>query len=133
MTISRFWREIDQRYNLKGSTCGNCGGHFFPARTMCPKCRHLSLGKLEPYTFSGNGVIESCTTVHSPPPGFELQSPYVVALVRLDEGPVVTAQIVDVKPDTLAVGARVRKVFRRVAQDGDAGVIHYGFKFKIEP
>lgn len=132
MTISRFWREIDQRYNLKGSTCGNCKGTFFPARTMCPKCRHLSLGKLEPFTFSGNGRIESYTTVHAPPPGFELQSPYVVALVRLDEGPVVTGQIVDAR-DGIAVGARVRKVFRRVAQDGEAGVIHYGFKFKIAP
>lgn len=132
MTISRFWREIDQRYNLKGSACGNCKTHFFPARTLCPKCRHLSLGRLEPFTFSGNGTVESYTVVHAPPPGFELQSPYVIALVRLDEGPVVTGQVVDAR-DGLAVGARVRKVFRRVAQDGEAGVIHYGYKFVLTP
>ncbi|HLE96890.1 MAG TPA: Zn-ribbon domain-containing OB-fold protein [Candidatus Thermoplasmatota archaeon] len=129
MTISRFWREIDQRYNLRGVTCGNCGGSFFPARTLCPKCRHLSIGKLSPCDFSGNGTVEAFSVVHQPPAGFELQAPYVVAIVRLDEGPRVTSQVVDVAPVEVRVGLRVRKVFRRINEEGEAGVVHYGFKF----
>lgn len=129
MAIPRFWREIDARYNLKGLECGNCGEVVFPQRSLCPKCRHLSVGKLKPRALSGEGVVETFTVVHAPPPGFELQAPYVIGIVKLAEGPHVTAQIVDVKPESVQVGLRVRRVFRRINQDGEAGVIHYGYKF----
>lgn len=131
MTIPRFWREIDARYNLKGMECGNCANVFFPVRSLCPKCRHASVGKLKEKAFTGNGAIESFTIVHAPPAGFELQAPYAIAIVRLDEGPRVTAQIVDASREQLRVGARVRKVFRRINEEGDAGVVHYGYKFAV--
>jgi uncharacterized OB-fold protein len=133
MTIPRFWREIDQRYNLKGMQCGNCQGIYMPARSLCPKCRHASVGKLASYAFSGEGVIETFTTVRNPPAGFELQAPYVMAIVKLKEGPRVTAQIVDADPAKLAVGTKVRKVFRRINEEGESGVIHYGYKFVALP
>lgn len=129
MAVSKFWREIDQRYNLKGVECTNCGHKMFPARSLCPKCRHLSIGKLKPLAFSGEGTVETFTIVHSPPQGFELQAPYVIGIVKLVEGPHVTGQVVDAKPADVKIGMRVRKVFRRINQDGEAGVIHYGFKF----
>ncbi|MHB8586801.1 MAG: Zn-ribbon domain-containing OB-fold protein [Thermoplasmatota archaeon] len=133
MAIPRFWREIDQRYNLNGSHCSNCNQYFFPARALCPRCRHLSVGKIKPAPFSGEGTIETFTVVHQPPPGFELQSPYVIAIIRLAEGPKVTAQVVDVKADQVHTGQRVHKVFRRINQDGQSGVIHYGYKFAPSP
>lgn len=126
----RFWRSIDQRYNLEGVTCGNCQQAIFPARTLCPKCRHLSLGKLKPLVLSGEGTVESFTVVHSPPAGYELQAPYAMAVVRLAEGPRITAQVVDIDPDEVKVGMPVTKVFRRINQDGESGVIHYGYKFR---
>ena len=125
----RFWRSIDQRYNLEGVKCGNCAEVIFPARTLCPKCRHLSVGKLQPFRFSGEGTVDTFTVVHSPPHGYELQAPYVMAIVKLEEGPRLTAQIVDAPEDTVKVGMRVHKVFRRINQDGESGVIHYGYKF----
>lgn len=126
----RFWRSIDQRYNLEGVTCTNCGTNTFPARTMCPKCRHLSLGKLKPFPFSGRGTVESFTVVHTPPQGYELQAPYAMAVIRLAEGPRLTAQVVDMDPEQVKVGLAVEKVFRRINQDGESGVIHYGYKFR---
>jgi uncharacterized OB-fold protein len=129
MAVPRFWREAEQRYNLEGAKCGNCGTLLFPARSLFPKCRHASVGKLQPHTFSGDGTVESFTVVHTPPAGFELQAPYVVAIVKLDEGPRVTAQIVDVAPDKVTVGMALKMVFRRINMDGEAGVIHYGYKF----
>jgi uncharacterized OB-fold protein len=125
----RFWRSIDQRYNLEGVQCGHCGQLLFPARTLCPKCRHMSVGKLQPYAFSGEGVVESFTTVHSPPNGYELQAPYVMAVVKLAEGPTLTAQVVGTSPERVHIGMRVQRVFRRINQDGESGVIHYGYKF----
>jgi hypothetical protein len=126
----RFWRSIEQRYNLEGVKCGNCGEHVFPARTLCPKCRHRSLGKLQPFAFSGAGTIDTFTVVHAPPQGYELQAPYVMAVIRLDEGPRLTAQVVDVEPELVEVGMKVQRVFRRINQDGESGVIHYGYKFR---
>ncbi|MFQ5920105.1 MAG: Zn-ribbon domain-containing OB-fold protein, partial [Thermoplasmata archaeon] len=38
MAIPRFWREIQSRYNLVGTQCGNCGTLDFPPRDVCPKC-----------------------------------------------------------------------------------------------
>ena len=128
----RFWRSIEQRYNLEGVTCGNCGENVFPARTLCPRCRHKSVGKLKPMRYSGFGTVETFTVVHSPPQGYELQAPYVMAIVKLDEGPRLTAQVVDVPNEQVKVGMRVHKVFRRINQDGESGVIHYGYKFAPE-
>ncbi len=132
MTIPRFWREIDERYNLKGMECGNCAHVFFPARSLCPKCRHASVGKLRPKAFAGGGVVETFTVVHAAPAGFELQAPYVLAIVKLDEGPRVTSQIVDCRPEDVGAGTRVRKVFRRIGADGASGIVHYGYKFVPE-
>jgi uncharacterized OB-fold protein len=132
MQTPRFWREIDERYTLKGVQCGNCQSILFPSRTLCPKCRHASFGKLTPHKLSGRGVVEQVTTVHTPPAGFELQAPYLLALVRLEEGPRVTAQIVDTKPEAVSPGTPVTAVFRRINTDGEAGAIHYGYKFVVK-
>lgn len=131
MQTPRFWREIDERYVLKGVKCGNCQTIHFPSRTLCPKCRHASVGRLLPYKLNGKGVVEAVTTVHAPPAGFELQAPYVLALVRLDEGPRVTAQVVDTKPGNVTLGTKVRAVFRRINEEGAAGVVQYGYKFVL--
>lgn len=132
MNTPRFWREIDERYSLKGVKCGHCGDVLFPSRTLCPKCRHASYGKLTPYKLRGLGKVEAVTTVHAPPAGFELQAPYVLALVRLEEGPRVTAQVVDTKPGNVTVGTPVRAVFRRINTEGEAGVVQYGYKFVVD-
>lgn len=129
MQTPRFWREIDERYAMKGVKCGNCGDVLFPSRTLCPKCRHESVGKLTPYKLSGEGVIEHVTVVYAPPAGFELQSPYTLALIRLKEGPRLTAQVTDTKPGDVKPGQKVRAVFRRINEEGEAGVVQYGYKF----
>lgn len=131
MQTPRFWREIDERYAMKGTKCGNCGAVMFPSRTLCPKCRHASVGKLSPHKLSGAGVVEAVTVVHSPPSGFELQTPYTLAMVKLDEGPRVLAQVTDAKPGDVKAGDRVRSVFRRINEEGEAGVVQYGYKFVI--
>lgn len=133
MQTPRFWREIDERYALKGVKCGNCSRVLFPSRTLCPDCRHASVGKLSPFRLQGEGVVEAVTVVHAPPSGFELQAPYTLALVRLAEGPRVTAQITDVEAGEVKVGAQVRAVFRRINEEGEAGVVQYGYKFVLSP
>jgi uncharacterized OB-fold protein len=132
MTVPRFWREIPQRYNLQASQCGQCQAIHFPPREVCPTCRRASIGKMTMVNLSGRGTVLESTRVHKPAPGFELQVPYVVALVQTEEGPIVTGQVVDCGDRTVVVGAPVKAVFRRLGQDGEAGVIYYGTKWQLE-
>ncbi len=83
-----------------------------------------------PRTLSGHGEIYSFTTMYNVPRGYEEQGPYTVALIRLDDGPMVTAQLTDVDPADVSIGLRVEMVTRKLREDGDEGQIIYGFKFR---
>jgi hypothetical protein len=54
--------------------------------------------------------------------------PYGAGIVSLPGDVQVTAQIVDCDPGTLAIGDRLRLEFRRVRQDGESGILCYGYK-----
>ena len=125
----RAWRHISQRYNLIGSKCTTCGETFFPSRTICPNCRRK--GKLEPFTFSGKGKIHTFSVINTPPSQFKKIAPYIVAIVDLDEGARVTSQVVDASPDEIKIGDEVEMVFRKIDEEGEGGVISYGFKFRL--
>lgn len=126
--IIRGWRHIPQRYNLIGSKCAQCKGVFFPKRVICPECRRK--GKLEDIRFSGKGKIHTYSVIHTPAEDFKILSPYVVAIIELDEGTKITSQIVDCDYDEINIGDEVELVFRKIKEEGDDGVISYGYKFK---
>lgn len=126
--IPRFWRSIKSRYNLIGVKCMKCGEVYFPPRNVCPKCRRM--GKLEDIKLRGIGEVLTYTIISAPPEGFERQVPYIMAIVKLEEGPKLTTQIVDCELDEIKIGMKVRSVFRKIQEDGDPGLIHYGYKFK---
>lgn len=90
--------------------------------------KHLGLKKAE-FTFAGTGEIYSFTTLQDTPAGFEEQAPYTLALIKLDEGPLVTAQLTDID-DPIAIGDRVEMVTRKLTTEGPEGVIVYGYKFR---
>jgi uncharacterized OB-fold protein len=131
MSIARFWRETGRRYNLGGCKCTICQSVYFPPRSVCPSCtqhRH-SLGKMMPLQLSGDGEIITYSIVHDAAEGFEMQVPYILALVRTVEGPVLTGQVVDLDPSEARIGLPVHATFRKLREEGKAGVIHYGYKF----
>ena len=136
---SRIWREAPTRYRFLGNRCTVCGGVYLPPRWICPKCRRASIGKMEPIQLSGNGEVVTYTVVYDPAVGYELLTPYVLAIVKLDEGPRVTSQIVGCDPKEVKIGSRVRAVLRKLGEErgstdtGDgSGVITYGYKFILE-
>lgn len=79
---------------------------------------------------SGRGEIYSYTVMYNVPQGYEEQKPYVVALVKLAEGPLVTAQLTDVDHGAVAIGMPVEMVTRKLREDGPEGQIIYGYKFR---
>jgi len=128
--VARFWREIPQRYNVVGNKCGSCGRVFFPPRESCPDCRRKSIGKMDEYKLSGKGKVITYTIIHVAPENFEEQVPYPIAIIELEEGPRITAQIVDCPVEDVKIGLRVEKTFRRIQEEGYTGAIYYGYKFK---
>ncbi|HEV2230675.1 MAG TPA: hypothetical protein VGS18_00605, partial [Thermoplasmata archaeon] len=54
-------------------------------------------------------------------------------LVKTVEGPLLTGQVVDIDPNYVRIGLKVRATFRKLREEGKAGVIHYGYKFAPIP
>ena len=128
MDIPRHWRLKSQRYSLIGEVCPNCDAKLFPPRDVCPECGGPAK---EPFAFSGRGEVFSYSTVFQAPASHEEQAPYTVALVKLEEGPLVTAQLTDLGDDPVAIGMPVEMVTRRIRSDGDEnGILVYGYKFR---
>ena len=129
MATARFWRENPSRYNLKAVRCGNCGKVFFPPRAVCSVCHRKSIGKMECTNLRGEGEVYSFSVVHDAPSHFEILKPYVVAIVKMDEGVMLTSQVIDADAKDVHIGMRVKATLRRIGEDGPGGVIYYGYKF----
>lgn len=128
MEIPRHWRLKQQRYSLVGEVCPHCDNKIFPPRDVCPNCGGEAK---ELYSFSGRGEVYSYTTIYEAPSGFDANAPYTVALVKLEEGPMVTAQLTDLDNAPVEIGMPVEMVTRRMKNDGDErGIIVYGYKFR---
>ncbi len=127
MEVARYWRTTKQRYQLVGEKCPQCGRRIFPPRDVCPVCGHEARTAVP---FSGKGEVYSYSVVHVAPEGYEKFVPYIVALVRLAEGPLVTAQLTDVDESEVWIGMPVEMVTRVLREDGERGMLIYGYKFR---
>jgi uncharacterized OB-fold protein len=128
MEIPRNWRLRKQRYALVGEVCPHCDAKLFPPRDICPNCGQEARTE---YQFSGKGEVFSYTTIYDAPAGYESNVPYTVALVKLAEGPMITAQLTDLGNQKVEIGMPVEMVTRKLRSDGDErGIIVYGYKFR---
>lgn len=128
MDIPRHWRLKKQRYALIGEVCEHCDAKLFPPRDICPECGQEAKTLFQ---FSGKGEVYSYTTVYDAPEGYAEQAPYTLAMVKLSEGPLVTAQLTDLGEQQPAIGMPVEMVTRllRSATD-ERGMLIYGYKFR---
>jgi len=74
--------------------------------------------------------VYSYSTMFNVPQGYQEQAPYTVALVKLEEGPIVTAQLTDVDNNEVEIGMKVEMVTRKLREEGSEGQIIYGYKFR---
>ncbi len=128
MDIPRHWRLKKQRYALVGEVCEHCNAKLFPPRDICPECGKEAKTLFQ---FSGKGSVYSYTTVYDAPEGYIEQAPYTLAMVKLEEGPLVTAQLTDLGEQKAEIGMPVEMVTRllRSATD-ERGMLIYGYKFR---
>ena len=125
MITARYHREIPQRYRLEAGKCGKCGHIDFPPRLVCPKCKGR---KFSTITLNDEGKLVTFTTVRVASDKFSKETPFAVGIVELNDGVRVTTQIADVEPEELKIGQKVKLVFRRIQEDGKAGILCYGYK-----
>ncbi|MEO0136977.1 MAG: Zn-ribbon domain-containing OB-fold protein [candidate division WOR-3 bacterium] len=125
MPSPRYTREIPQRYRLEAAKCKNCGKIFFPPRLICSNCKSREFEKIK---LPEEGKIVTYTTIRVAPEQFNTQVPYNIAIIELNNGVRVMAQVVDCKPEDMGIGKSVKMVFRKVQEEGEAGIICYGYK-----
>ncbi len=76
-------------------------------------------GEMEWVKASGRAILYTFGIVHVPPhPGFVSEAPYVAAIVELEEGPRMAANIVGVEPDPkkLKIGMPLQVVFTKISE-----------------
>lgn len=88
---AKYWEAARQR-QLLIRRCSACNAMHFLPRFLCPSCWSDSLEWVE---CKGTGTVHSFTIIRRAPlPEFSSRAPYVVALIELDEGPRMMANIV---------------------------------------
>ncbi|MGI8553674.1 MAG: Zn-ribbon domain-containing OB-fold protein [Dehalococcoidia bacterium] len=108
-----YWEGCKQ-HELRLPYCTECREYFFYPRRYCPTC--LS-DAIEWRPVSGKGTLHTYVISARPAPGFENETPYVIAVVKLDEGPHLMSNIVnvEVKPENLPADLPVEVVFDDVS------------------
>ncbi len=100
---------------IRLQACGGCGRFRYPPSQFCPYCLSEAA---EWKAVSGRGTVYSFIVVHQLyHPGFKDDIPYPVAIVELEEGPRLTANIVGCSNEDLRVGLAVRPEFVQATAD----------------
>lgn len=136
------WRLKQQRYGLVGEIC-DAGHKVFPPKDICPDCGTIAK---TPFKFSGKGEVYSYTTVYEAPTEHTWEIPYSVGLIKLKEGPMLTAKLTDypsrtkkviidneereIQEPDVDIGDQVEMVTRILKKGDDRDVIIYGYKFR---
>lgn len=105
-----FWTG-GERGELLIDRCDDCGLWLHPPKPVCRECLSRSV---RPVPVSGYGTVYSYTVNYQPwmP---DLEVPYTLAIVELDEDPGLrlTTRLTDVEPGAVRIGLRVRVVFEQ--------------------
>jgi uncharacterized protein len=100
-----FWRRA-RRHEFVLPRCRECGHLWFPPYSTCPHCL---ASDIDWQSASGRGEVFAFTVFHRPYlRAFSAETPYNVALIRLDEGPLIYGNI---PGGPVSVGMRVEVVF----------------------
>jgi len=111
LNTQSFYKALESQ-QLIGSRCSDCGFLAVPQREICPSC----LGhNTEVITLSGLGKLAAFTVIYVPSlmmskAGYSAKNPYCVGIVKLDEGPSISAQILDLdlsQPGNIDIGTQL--------------------------
>ena len=107
-----FWDSCNARA-MKLQRCDDCETYIFYPAYICPECASRKLawtpvsgrGSVYTYTVAETSIFE------------EVKGPVVVALVELEEGAMMTSNILTEHPDQVKIGMPVTLRYERVSDD----------------
>lgn len=103
-----YWEQTKSE-TLVVTFCNECEEYFFYPRGRCPHCRSEDVEFRE---VSGRGTVVSYTTVYYPPTDrLRDQAPYVNALIDLEEGVRMMANLEVSDEDEITIGMDVEVTF----------------------
>ncbi len=106
-----FWDAARQE-RLIIQKCTACGKHVFYPRMACPYCAADSLEWVEA---SGKGTVYSFTVVEAnAPSAFIDDMPFVVAVIRLQEGVQMLSNVIDCEPHDVVCDMPVKVTFGKL-------------------
>jgi uncharacterized OB-fold protein len=109
-----FWAGCRNR-ELLVQRCAECATCQFYPRAVCASC---GSDQLQFQPVSGRGEVFAFTVCHRPlAPRFAGRTPYVVALVDLDEGPRMMTNIVGCPVSDVQIGMTVQVSFEQLNED----------------
>lgn len=126
---AKIWRMQKFRYRLTGSVCTKCRTKYYPYKSFCPNC--YSEKNIKEIELSPFGKIVSWSCLEVAPNGFEQFTPYVIALIKLEDGPTVLSRICDCDQKEVKKGLKVKAVFRKLICSNESEVIKYGIVFEL--
>lgn len=108
-----YWEGLAQG-ELRIQRCDACSRAVFYPRLLCPHCFSEQLSWI---VASGKGTIYSYTVAHQAFGAFASETPFVVAIVALEEGVRMMTRIVDAPRERITIGASVQVTFANVGED----------------
>lgn len=109
-----FWAGT-KAHRLLVQKCRDCGGTWFPPATQCAHCGSRHHDWIDA---SGKGRVHSFVTYHRLyHKGWEGEVPYTLAIVELEEGARMLANLVDIEPDEVVCDMPVAVVFDDVTPE----------------
>jgi len=119
--------EFLRSKKLMGSKCKKCGEMYVPVRKLCTKCNSVDMEWVE---MSGKGNVAAFTSITVGTPffvtkGYDRKNPYCFSVIQLEEGPMISGQLMGVDektPDTINVGLPVKAKFLETELKGETRI-----------
>lgn len=127
ITVYAYLQNLANK-KLTGSKCQKCNAMFVPPRKLCTKCNSTDMVWID---MSGKGKVAafSCIGVGSKfmvDKGYSMKKPYCFSVIQLDEGPMISAQLVGIneievqsKPPSETIGKQVKVKFLETPVPGE--------------
>lgn len=113
---SDFYWEKCKEHELWLRYCNHCSEAYFYPRDICPRCFSRDTTWIQS---SGKGHLYTFAIVHQiPRPNYKGPLPFVIAMVKLREGPVMPTAIVEVEPEpeNLRIGMPLEVTFEDITE-----------------
>lgn len=134
-TIKNYFDYLTEK-KLMGNKCKKCNKTFIPPKKICSDCLSTDMEWVE---FSGKGKLATYSLIHVgaryfTAQGYSMKKPYCMGVIKLEEGPHISAHIVGSEPDfesnpeNFKVGMPLKVKFLKIEIEGKEPRIDLGFE-----